>query len=1461
MVSRWVPLLRSRGRTSQNRFKRSLVRNILFALLIISLFPVILIGTLNYFRTRNLLRQQATNQLENIASQAVEQLNQVVSVRKIIIDRLVTDETFNDNLYTVLNTPAEDETYKDAYSAIYTMFRANPQTPVDSFFDRMFIVRPDGSILFSTDEMWTDNNIGAGMVEVEFIRSLIGTNQSVFEFSPVPSYDGQLILFTSRSFADDNGNNIATLVTTTKVDQAYQNITTARSLLNETNGYYFSRDGRLVGAAENGRLTAMPDNPGVSTTLASLAKETRARLLFLPNSFNNVPVLAFAEWIGEYNTGILLEVPQQSIYELNNLADPFNVVLLGISLVISGTLIYLGSTRLVNPLVQLANTADRFSKGNWDERTKIRRNDEIGLLAESFNNMADELAEHYHSLEGVVERRTSQVRIASEVAQMATSTTRLSDTLGRTVELIAERFGFYHVAIYLFDEIKQHLILSEASGEMSDMVKDRGDQVDASANTLLSWVAAHNEAKILFKEQNDPLFRPDDLLPDTLSEIAIPVTIGNEVLGVLDIQSTLVDAFDEDTTSVFQTLANQISNTLQNTRLLESTQVSYRETILLYQATRQITQARGEQEIIQHLTDAFIQLPTISAILSVEGEYFKILAVTEPTTGKVDRGLFSLNIPTGRMVDLLAEDRTAIIEDISQPSGYENLLSFLLRRGCVTAALVGVIESGRLSKVFILGGYKKGQFSPEGLQPFVNLAEVVGASVEKHKVLDTLQHRLSELQILANFSQAISVETDLNQLYPVLHEQVMQTLGPDLEFGVAIYNQRQNLVEFPYYYEERQRRTIAPLPLGKGLTSILIETRKPLLLTNQRTIIELGGVVSGRRARSWMGLPLLFGGDVVGAIIIQDLENENSFNQDDLNLFLTLAPQIATAVRNAQLYTETQQALSAYDEEHFLLNTLLDNMPEGISFKDNEGRFIRASNSLANAYNVNAVEIIGKSIYDLMADAEIAEKITADERAVMSTGNPEIGLIQQETNKEGQEIWTHTSRIPIRTQSGDPYGLLLIQRDISELKRTEALAQQREGQVRTAAEIARDTTGTLDVEVLLEKSINLVRERFGFYHASIFLLDEQGEYAVLRESTGEAGRKMKEAGHRLAVGSKSIVGQVSATNHALIVNNVSVDPTHLPNPLLPDTRSELAIPMIAAGRLLGALDVQSTQENAFNEEDVGVLQILADQLAVAVVNGELFEKTQELLGKHRLLRQISIDASTSTNLEDALTGVVSGLHAAGLADRIEILMLNDEGYLQVQASAGYEGTRHLEVLVKPGEGVTGLAAFEKRSIFVDDALNDSRYININPETRSEMAIPILFSDELLGVLNLESNRLRAFDENDQEILGALGNNLGGVISNIRLVSQVRQQVLRERQLFDVTSKIRRSVDLETILETSAKEIARVLGARRANIRITAGTSTSSLPPTSPAPAQGKNVGTNGKATTGGRSSQGEEERS
>ncbi|HNT54468.1 MAG TPA: GAF domain-containing protein, partial [Anaerolineaceae bacterium] len=144
----------------------------------------------------------------------------------------------------------------------------------------------------------------------------------------------------------------------------------------------------------------------------------------------------------------------------------------------------------------------------------------------------------------------------------------------------------------------------------------------------------------------------------------------------------------------------------------------------------------------------------------------------------------------------------------------------------------------------------------------------------------------------------------------------------------------------------------------------------------------------------------------------------------------------------------------------------------------------------------------------------------------------------------------------------------------------------------------------------------------------------------------------------------------------------------------------------------------------------------------------------------------------------------------------------------------------LESLVVPfGEGIVGEAAQTEKTIRVDDTQNDPRFIAMEENVRSELAIPIHFTDQFIGILNLESKKLAAYDESDEQILEALGNNLGAVISNARLVRQIRLQVERQRQLYEITSKIRRSADLQTILRTSASEIARALGATRAEVRL------------------------------------------
>jgi PAS domain S-box-containing protein len=192
-----------------------------------------------------------------------------------------------------------------------------------------------------------------------------------------------------------------------------------------------------------------------------------------------------------------------------------------------------------------------------------------------------------------------------------------------------------------------------------------------------------------------------------------------------------------------------------------------------------------------------------------------------------------------------------------------------------------------------------------------------------------------------------------------------------------------------------------------------------------------------------------------------------------------------------------------------------------------------------------------------------------------------------------------------------------VQRHTDELEqrvadRTTELAR-RTTQLQVAAEVARDATTAHDLDELLNRSVGLVRDRFGFYHAGIFLTDERGEYAVLRAATGDAGRQMLENGHRLKVGEVGIVGHACADGEPRIALDTGADPAHFDNPLLPDTRSEMALPMRVAGHVIGALDVQSADESAFRQDDVEILQVMAEQLAVAIEKTRLFEQVQATL--------------------------------------------------------------------------------------------------------------------------------------------------------------------------------------------------------------------------------------------------------
>jgi sigma-B regulation protein RsbU (phosphoserine phosphatase) len=271
--------------------------------------------------------------------------------------------------------------------------------------------------------------------------------------------------------------------------------------------------------------------------------------------------------------------------------------------------------------------------------------------------------------------------------------------------------------------------------------------------------------------------------------------------------------------------------------------------------------------------------------------------------------------------------------------------------------------------------------------------------------------------------------------------------------------------------------------------------------------------------------------------------------------------------------------------------------------------------------------------------------------------------------------------------------------------------------------------------------------------------------------------------------------------------------------MLPDTRAEAAIPLKIGERILGVLDVQSTVPYSFSSNDINTFQTLADQLAIAVNNTELFAEIQEHLSQHRLLHHITTSAASGTTLEEALESAVKGLQVTLGGDRVSILLSDeDRKTLSVKAWVGYSENA-TDMKIPFGSGITGWVAAHRKPLRVNDITQDARYIMVSSNTRSELALPLIFRNDILGVLNVESEQTAAYNENDEEMLGTLAGSLAAIIANARLVDQIRKQAERERLLNEISSKIRRSTDMHTILNTAIQELHRVTGARKAQINI------------------------------------------
>lgn len=320
--------------------------------------------------------------------------------------------------------------------------------------------------------------------------------------------------------------------------------------------------------------------------------------------------------------------------------------------------------------------------------------------------------------------------------------------------------------------------------------------------------------------------------------------------------------------------------------------------------------------------------------------------------------------------------------------------------------------------------------------------------------------------------------------------------------------------------------------------------------------------------------------------------------------------------------------------------------------------------------------------------------------------------------------------------------------------------------------IARAIVGMRDLDHLLDEVVKLIQTTFGYYHVQVFLVDEDREFAVLRQSTGEAGQALLARGHRLPVGSLSVIGQVTARGRSVIARDTDTDSIHRRNELLPLTRSEMALPLVAGDRMIGALDLQSVEADAFSEEVMPTLQALADQLAIAIENARLYNQTQESL---RELQELYSEV-TERSWADFLASARETERRQSYGPETKGVEEQRSAIIKRVLGAG-------TVIVSSGKD--GRAAF--------------------------IAAPIIVRNEVVGVIGVEPDQPRDWTQDDLQLIQSIAERAGLAVENARLYIQAQRAADRERLVNTIASRLQRAPNLTLLLESAAQELASALG--------------------------------------------------
>lgn len=858
---------------------------------------------------------------------------------------------------------------------------------------------------------------------------------------------------------------------------------------------------------------------------------------------------------------------------------------------------------------------------------------------------------------------------------------------------------------------------------------------------------------------------------------------------------------------------------ISNLRNLENTlQENLRETVALYETQRALAEADTLEDVLDVV---IVQM----SMIQPDDAY--IILVDDVTQQPMLMRELIGSLPTIEPLQPILSEDAIYLEDIQIDINPE-LRSFLEEREIRSIIVQPLrLRSGdQPAGWFVAVAKRPDAFTLDQERMLVTLGDIAMTAIDNRFLFQSTQRALQEATSLYMATTSVSRSRDLDELYRAI-ESSISTLTPN-QFAGFIFNDGEWQIIFSrgfrddnYLPDLIQRLPIETMDAyGAYYDNVATSDIKD----------DLRHILSASSIASVAFVNLRIKGTLGGQLLIAYHE-PHQFTSGEQRFLSTLSDSASVVINNQLLLEQIQntlqetsvlyqasraltQATSSDEVLQVVVNYLIDSHVDHV--------FIALLNrpswdDPAAAADVVASWNTGDGI-DLLNVSLTPDQFPAWNQLAAKTVEPIDNIHTSNLNeaeRAGLESLNAQSLviIPLRIASraigaiwiGSQNAYTYQQRDIRvfqafaeqaslsfEAAYLFAQTERRARQLATSAAVSQQAGQILDMDILLPQVVNLIRDQFGYDHVQIFLMDNRDEYAELRASTGEAGRQLLGIKHKLAKGSDSVIGQVAANNQPTIaLDTADASVVHRPNPYLPMTRSEMAIPLVIKGEVVGALDVQSNQPNAFNEEDLQALTTLAAQISVAIDNASLYEDAANRAADMSFLFEITTSAAAADTLEGALQTVAERVHEAINLHAIVLYIpksyvdLSDNIYKQLVPAAA-AGIDHpldgiSEVGLNNADSLISLVGSTLQPQIIPDIEHEMRYISIAPDSASAGIVPISSGSELVGVIVVESKEIRAFSLDTLQLLQTLAGSLAAIIQNRTLVDQLQEtnEQLRE----------------------------------------------------------------------------------